>query len=137
MPSLRGRAITALALAATIFCGLASRSYGEFLPHFVATYAGDTLWALAAFLAFRLFWPNCATQQVALAALAVSLLVELSQLYHAPWIDAVRSYRLAKLILGSGFLWSDLVCYAVGVGLGAAFDVLRIIVRRRLAGSAA
>jgi hypothetical protein len=50
--------------------------------------------------------------------------VELSQLYHAPWIDGLRQIRLAALLLGHGFLWSDLVCYAVGVGVGALTESL-------------
>jgi hypothetical protein len=43
-------------------------------------------------------------------------------LYHAGWIDAIRATRLGGLILGYGFLWSDLVCYAAGVGLGAILE---------------
>ena len=62
------------------------------------------------------------TGRVAVLALVVSLLVELSQLYHAPWIDSVRQTTIGGLILGFGFLWSDLVCYAAGVGLGVALE---------------
>ncbi|MFM8818855.1 MAG: DUF2809 domain-containing protein, partial [Phycisphaerales bacterium] len=42
------------------------------------------------------------------------------QLHHAPWIDGIRATRLGALVLGSGFLWSDIACYAVGVAGGAA-----------------
>jgi hypothetical protein len=44
---------------------------------------------------------------------------EISQLYHAPWIDAIRSYRLGIILLGNCFVWSDLVCYTVGILAGA------------------
>ena len=47
---------------------------------------------------------------------------EFSQLYRAPWIDAVRATRLGALVLGQGFLWSDLWCYAAGVTLAAGID---------------
>ena len=50
--------------------------------------------------------------------MSMSVAVEISQLYHAPWIDSIRQTTLAALILGFGFLWSDLVCYAAGVSLG-------------------
>lgn len=40
--------------------------------------------------------------------------IELSQLYHALWIDAIRNTTLGGLIIGFGFLWSDLVCYTIG-----------------------
>jgi hypothetical protein len=31
---------------------------------------------------------------------------------------------MGALFLGSDFLWSDLVCYAVGVGIAALLDVV-------------
>ena len=57
-------------------------------------------------------------------AAGFSLMIELSQLYHAPWIDAIRRTRLGGLVLGYGFLWSDLACYAVGVVCGAFAELL-------------
>ena len=58
-------------------------------------------------------------------AMAFSVAVELSQLYHAPWIDSIRHTTLGGLILGFGFVWSDLVCYALGVGLGVLVECHR------------
>ena len=55
--------------------------------------------------------------------MAFSVAIEISQLYHAPWIDSIRRTTLGGLILGFGFLWSDLACYAVGVGLGVIIEV--------------
>ncbi len=52
-------------------------------------------------------------------SLALAFLVEISQLYHAPWIDSIRQTTLGGLVLGFGFLWTDLVCYSVGIGTGA------------------
>lgn len=102
--------------------GLGSRRFGRALPGFVAAYAGDTLWALVAFLGLGLVLPRASTGRVALLALASSLAIELSQLYHAPWIDAIRRTTPGALVLGFGFLWSDLACYAAGVGLGCLIE---------------
>ena len=66
--------------------------------------------------------PGVATRWVAAATLVVSLVVERSQLYHAPWIDSVRQPTIGGLLLGFGFLWSDLVCYAAGVSLGVMIE---------------
>ncbi len=44
------------------------------------------------------------------------------QLYHAPWIDSIRQTTLGGLILGFGFLCSDLACYALGVLLGVLIE---------------
>jgi hypothetical protein len=68
------------------------------------------------------------------AALAISFAVEVSQLHHVPWLDALRSTRLGALALGQGFLRSDLLCYTVGVS-GAAFSDWALRRRRRRAAS--
>ena len=99
------------------------------MPGFIAAYAGDTLWALAAFLGFGVLLPRASTRTIAILAMAFSVAIELSQLYHAPWIDSIRQTTLGGLILGFGFLWSDLACYAVGVVLGVLVDVIGGIVR--------
>jgi hypothetical protein len=109
-------------LALVVALGLASRRFGHVLPTFVAAYAGDTLWALAAFLGIGLVLPRAPTRTVAALAMAFSAAVELSQLYHAPWIDSIRRTAVGGLVLGYGFLWGDLVCYAVGVGLGMLLE---------------
>ncbi len=64
----------------------------------------------------------------AFTALLFAFSVEVSQLYHAGWIDELRKTAIGGLVLGYGFLWTDLLCYSVGVGTGAAIDH---ILRRR------
>ena len=111
-------------LLAVILLGLASRAYSPPLPPFVRVYVGDALWALAAYLTVATLFPRLPVRWVAVTAGLFSLAVELSQLYHAPWIDVLRQIRLAELLLGHGFLWSDLMCYGVGVGVGALAESL-------------
>jgi hypothetical protein len=109
-------------IALGVALGLGSRRHGEHLPGFVAAHAGDTLWAFVAFLVIGLVLPGVATWWVALLALAFSAVIEVSQLYHAPWIDSIRRTTLGGLALGYGFLWGDLACYAAGVGLGVIIE---------------
>ena len=61
--------------------------------------------------------------KVATLAAATSLLVEFSQLYHAPWIDSIRGTTLGHLLLGSGFDSIDLICYAAGIGVGVLIEM--------------
>lgn len=107
-----------------IVLGLSSRAYPNLLPDFLAAYAGDTLWALMAFLLIGLMFPLISTVRVVAMALLFSFFIELSQLYHAPWIDEFRQYRVIALVIGRGFLWGDLVCYSVGVAIGAVGELL-------------
>ncbi len=119
----RNRFIYLLLLVITIGAGLASRHFTVFLPYWVHLYLGDTLWALMVFLLLGFIFHRKSTLWVAIAAIAFSFGIELSQLYHATWIDALRSNPLGGLVLGFGFLWSDLVCYTVGVGVGFAMEM--------------
>ncbi len=114
--------------------GLGSRSGAAWLPAFVAAYAGDTLWAAMVYVTLLFIWPRLPVVQAAGWALGISFFVELSQLYRAPWIDAVRAHRVGALVLGHGFLWSDLACYTVGVLLAAGVD--RLLTPRRTKHSA-
>lgn len=124
MPAPRSRWLLLPLLLLLPPLGLGSRSGAAWLPSFVAAYAGDTLWAAMAYLSLVFLLPRLRILPAAAVALAFSFLVEFSQLYHAPWLDMLRSSRLGALLLGRGFLWSDLVCYSVGVALAAGVDRL-------------
>jgi hypothetical protein len=119
----RNLLIQIILIALVCLLGIGSRRYAPVLPGFIAAYAGDTLWALAAFLGIGLVVPRASTRTIAVLAISFSIAVEISQLYHAPWIDSIRQTTLGGLILGFGFLWSDLACYAMGVGLGVMIDI--------------
>jgi hypothetical protein len=120
----RNRASSLALITVVAILGLGSRRLAAYLPHAVATYPGDTMWALAVFLGLGLFFRALATGWVALLALVISYLVELSQLYHAPWIDSIRDNAIGHIALGSGFDPWDLACYTVGVGTGVLLDML-------------
>jgi hypothetical protein len=124
MPAPRSRVAYAAALLLVIAAGLGSRVFGRFLPAFVAAYAGDTLYATMVFVLLGLAAPRWSTARVGAAALASSCAIEVSQLYHAPWIDAIRATVPGALVLGYGFLWSDLACYVAGVALAVGAERL-------------
>ncbi|MCA9246989.1 MAG: DUF2809 domain-containing protein [Planctomycetales bacterium] len=110
--------VRTLVLLALIPLGMSTRRYPGFYPDFFAEFGGDTLWATLVTLLFALAAPKASQLVIALAAWFFALFIELSQLYHAPWIDAIRSTTPGALVLGFDFLWSDLACYTVGIGLG-------------------
>ena len=51
----------------------------------------------------------------AAVALGICFAVELSQLYHTSWLDALRATAMGHLVLGSGFDPRDLASYTGGV----------------------
>lgn len=119
---LRARVAYLIAAIVVAIAGLASRKFRAQLPAFLADYAGDTLWALMLYLLVSLLLAGQSGLVRAGVALALAFFVEFSQLYHAPWIDSIRQTTLGGLILGFGFLWSDLACYSIGIALGALLE---------------
>jgi hypothetical protein len=118
----RSRVTYVTLLAATVLLGLASRRYADSFPDVVRLYVGDAMWGAMVYFAAATIWPRASIRLIAVGSLLFSLVIETSQLYHAPWIDAVRATRAGGLVLGFGFLWSDIVCYAVGVSVAALVD---------------
>lgn len=133
----RSRTIYLAAAITVVILGLSTRRYPRALPEFVANYAGDTLWALTAFLGIGILFPRWSTQRVCVASALFAFGIELSQLYHSAWIDQLRRTRVGGLILGYGFLWSDLLCYGVGITIGCVLEMLMTeLTARRQAGPA-
>ncbi len=129
----RSRVVYILLIVAVVMLGLASRAKAmkPHLPYVISEYAGDTLWAIAVFLGLGFLFPTFSTWRIAALAALFAVGVELSQLYHAPWIDAIRHTQIGGLILGFSFLWSDLACYAVGILCGIGFKSAADLVKAR------
>jgi hypothetical protein len=104
-------------IIATIITGLLSRHFA-FIPLFI----GDILWALMVYLIMRFLFVTRPVKFIVLASLLFCYGIEFSQLYKSPWINDLRHTLFGRLVLGEGFLWSDLLCYTVGVGIGIWVD---------------
>jgi hypothetical protein len=110
----------------TTWFALMARHYSLAHPSSSVEYVGDVLWPLVVFSAIGLFFPTIATWQAACWAFIVPVLIQLSQLYHVPWLDAVRGTSVGFLVFGTDFVMRDFACYAAGAlaGMGAEFFAL-------------
>lgn len=111
-----------LLMIVVIIIGLPTRLFPDSLPDFMVTYGGDTLWALMIFLIFALIFPHKSTLTLFIFALMLAWGIELSQLYQADWINNFRDTRIGGLLLGHGFLVSDIIVYLLGISVGAVID---------------
>ena len=119
----RNRLLYLILTIIVIILGLLSRKI-ENLPEIISLYSGDILWALMIFLIIAFIFNKKSTIFTISWAIIFSYSIEISQLYHEPWIDAMRNTTLGGLILGFGFLWSDLVCYTIGIVIGMVIDII-------------
>lgn len=85
---------------------------------------GDILYAVMVYFGCRFLFINSDNFRKIFMPLLLCYGIELQQLYNADWIIKIRNTTLGHYVLGQGFLWSDLVCYTVGVALAFWMDVL-------------
>ncbi|MGL5750333.1 MAG: DUF2809 domain-containing protein [Paraclostridium sp.] len=104
--------------------GLLSRKFMFIFPKAIAPFIGDALWAMMVYFGFRFVFTGLKFKESFLLALVFSYAIEISQLYQADWINAIRNTTLGGLVLGHGFLWMDLISYAIGIIIGLQIDKL-------------
>ena len=120
----RNRFIYSLAVIIVMGAGLLSRKFSYIFPEIVNDYLGDSLWAVMIYGMVAFIFKNRPIKWIATCSILFCYAIEISQLYHAPWIDSIRNTRLGGLVLGFGFSGTDLLAYALGIGF--AIQVERI-----------
>lgn len=102
--------------------GILSRQITTPITQLLGKYPGDVLWATMLFFGLGVIIHRLATVRLAVLTLTLASTVEISQLYHAEWIDTIRGNYFGHLVLGSSFSAYDIVAYGIGVIIGAAID---------------
>lgn len=115
----------------TLLTGLAVHWRGGWLGAVVNDVAGDALWAAMIVWWAGVVWPAARSAVRAAVGFGVCVAVECSQLWHTPWLDAVRHTPWGHLMLGSGFDPRDFAAYALGVTVAWVLDVTLIARRWR------
>jgi len=118
------RAGLAAATVLVIGIGLTTRLPGIDWGPLVGKYLGSLLWGAMVYCLVGLMRPRWRVSGVALVAACIAVSVELSQLWHAPWLDRFRQTRLGVLLLGRFFAWADIAAYLAGIALATAADRL-------------
>ncbi|MFC4815780.1 DUF2809 domain-containing protein [Flavobacterium sp. GCM10023249] len=101
-----------------IVLGIASRAFGS-IPLFV----GDVLYAVMMYCIVGFLLPNKKYSYIFSIALLLCFAIEFQQTLQYEWLVTLRLTLPGKYILGQGFLWSDLIYYSLGTGLGYVADV--------------
>ncbi len=96
--------------------------YGKFYSGPANGWVNDSLggvfyeifWCLLLFLFFTKGSPKI----IAMGVLIITCLLECLQLWHPPFLEAIRSHFIGRTILGTAFVWSDFPYYFLGSWLG-------------------
>lgn len=118
-----------LIMFTTTLC-ISSRKYVTVLPQYISDYASDILWALMVYFGFGFFMYKKSIKNIVLSSFIFSCLIEISQLYKSDWINNIRNTTIGSLILGNGFLESDLICYAIGIFIGTLLENIYLKIKK-------
>ncbi|MEM6724962.1 MAG: DUF2809 domain-containing protein [Bacteroidota bacterium] len=104
----------------TIVVGLFSRK--PFIPDFIYPFLGDFLYAIMFYFIVATCLPEVSLARKVIFSVLICFSIEISQLIQADWLNQIRQTRIGGLILGFGFLWSDLIAYTLGGLVAGVID---------------
>jgi len=108
-----------VALAVVTPLGFATKLYRGPVEVWVANYLGGVLYEVFWILVVQFIRPSLSPWRVAGWVLAVTSALELAQLWHPPFLEAVRDTFVGRALIGTTFAWWDFPHYAVGCVIGA------------------
>lgn len=101
-------------LCTAIGLGLATHAYVGPFARFVTQNLNSVFYCMAWVFALALLAPLVRPGRIVLVAIAACFGVEWLQLWHPHFLEVLRAEPLGRMLLGSAFNWSDLLCYALG-----------------------
>lgn len=112
-------------LVILILLGLYSKIYtGPF--HFWANnHLGGFLYVIFFIILFHLFKPDKSHTIIALSILAMTILIEFSQLLRPKYLIQLRQNFFIRSLIGTTFSWMDFPYYIFGAAFG--FLILRLL----------
>ncbi|MCZ6634576.1 MAG: DUF2809 domain-containing protein [bacterium] len=84
----------------------------------VRDYAGGVLYEVFWCLVLLWLMPGTRPCRIAVGVFGVTSLLEVLQLWHPPFLEALRSSFLGQAVLGTSFDTWDFVFYGIGCALG-------------------
>ena len=107
---------TFLILAAEVIIALYVRDA------FIRPYGGDILVTLLLCCMIRIVLPQAYRLPIAGGVLAFAVLVEVGQYFGLVYLLGLGHIEFFRIVIGIGFSWWDMLCYAAGCGIFAAID---------------
>ena len=104
----------ALVLVVLVPLGIATKFYDGPAHAWVRAHAGGTLYVVFWCLLVLAIRPRFSPWRAACAVLVVTSILECLQLWHAPFLQAIRSSFLGHALIGSKFSWLDFPYYGLG-----------------------
>ena len=90
---------------------------------FIRPYGGDILVTLLICCVIRVILPQKYRLPIGGGVLAFAILVEVGQYFGLVYLLGLGHIKFFRILIGTGFSWWDMVCYAAGCLVFAGADV--------------
>ena len=111
--------------------GFATKFYSGPGGVFVNLYLGGILYVMFWMLVLHLVWPDADPLRSGIIVLTITGMLEIMQLWHAPFLESIRASFLGRTLIGTGFDWLDFLFYFGGMVAGILYiGFLRRITQR-------
>ncbi len=98
--------------------GFATKFYNGPLHAWVNDSLGGVLYEVFWCLAAALFFPRVNAIKTAALIFAATCVLEILQLWHPPFLEAVRATFIGRTLIGTSFSWLDFPHYLLGCFAG-------------------
>ncbi|MFW5886843.1 MAG: DUF2809 domain-containing protein [Bacteroidota bacterium] len=110
--------IKLLILALLVPLGILTKFYAGPGSSFVNNHLGGVLYVVFFIFLASLFFPKTNALKLSLIVLAITCLLEFTQLIQTKFINELREYFLVHALIGSSFNLIDIFWYIIGAYLG-------------------
>ena len=115
----RPRLFALLSIALVVPLGFGLKFYPGPLRGWVNDSLGGVAYEIFWCLVLFAIWPRrAAINPIVIGVLVVTCLLEALQLVDHPILDRIRGNFLGRTLIGTTFVWSDLIYYVIGCALG-------------------
>ncbi|GAB4320511.1 MAG: hypothetical protein Kow00127_12800 [Bacteroidales bacterium] len=104
--------------------GFATKFYTGPAQQFVNTGLGGVLYEIFWCLLAGLFFAKTRPWKISLIVFLITSLLEVMQLWHPPFLEAIRSTFIGRTLIGTTFTMTDFPMYVAGSFLGYLLLVL-------------
>ena len=98
--------------------GLTSEFYSGPGRDFFNDYFSDFVYQIFLILLIIFIFPQVNPSKTAWEIFIFNCIIEFSQLWRPPFLQAIRATLFGRLFLGSGFSWEDFIGYILGCSIG-------------------
>jgi hypothetical protein len=114
---LKYRIVVLLSILIIVPLGYAIRFHGS-APEWVNDSFGSIAYEIFWILLVAFLFPQASPLWTAVGVCFATCVLEFLQLWHPPFLEAMRSTLPGRLVLGNSFTWSDFLSYFIGSLLG-------------------